>query len=47
MATMNIDLGLFTETTLITELHTSGGFVYEVSATEASKNIHQGDAAED
>jgi hypothetical protein len=39
---MNIDLGLlFTETTLITGLHTSGGFGCEVSATEA-KNIDQG-----
>jgi hypothetical protein len=43
---MNIDLGLFTKTTLITGLHTSGGLGYEVSATEV-KNIHQGDAAED
>jgi hypothetical protein len=43
---LNIDLGLFTETTLITGLHTLGGFGYEVSATEA-KNIHQGDAAKD
>jgi hypothetical protein len=42
---MNIDLGLFTETTLITGLHTSGGFGYEVSATEA-KNIQE-DAGED
>jgi hypothetical protein len=41
METMNIDLGLFTETTLIKGLHTSGGFGCEVSATEA-KNIHQG-----
>jgi hypothetical protein len=46
METMNIDLGLFTVTTLIKGLHTSGVFDYEVSATEA-KNIHQGDAAED
>jgi hypothetical protein len=45
METMNIDLGLSAETTLITELHTSGG-VHEVSVMEA-KNIHQGDAAED
>jgi hypothetical protein len=36
METMNIDLGLFTETTLIKGLHTLGG-----------QNIHQGDAAED
>jgi hypothetical protein len=43
---MNIDLGLFTETTLIKGLQTSGGYSYEVSATEA-KNMHQGDAAED
>jgi hypothetical protein len=47
MKTMNIDLGLFTETTLIKGLHTSGGFGYEVSATEETKNMHQGDAAED
>jgi hypothetical protein len=42
METMNIDLRLFMETTLITGLHKSGGLGYEVSATEA-KNIHQGD----
>jgi hypothetical protein len=46
METMNIDLGLFTETTLITGMHTWGGFGCEVPATEA-KNIHKGDAAED
>jgi hypothetical protein len=46
METMNIDLGLFAETTLITGLHTSGGIGCEVSAMEA-KNIHQGDAAKD
>jgi hypothetical protein len=47
METMNIDLGLFTETTLITGLHTSGGFGCEVSATEAKNIVHQGDAAKD
>ena len=40
MKTMNIDLGLFTEKKLITELHTLSSCGYEVSATEA-KNTHQ------
>ena len=44
MEMMNIDLGLFTETKLITGLHTLGGFGYEVFATEA-KNAHQGGVA--
>jgi hypothetical protein len=48
METMNIDLGLFTETTMIKGLHTSGGFgYYEVSSAMEAKNMHQGDAAED
>jgi hypothetical protein len=34
METMNIDLGLFTVTTLIKGLHTSSVFDFEVSATE-------------
>jgi hypothetical protein len=39
MKTMNIDLGLFTATTLITGLHTLGGYGYEVSAMEAKNTV--------
>jgi exonuclease III len=44
MESMNIDLGVFTETKLIKDLHTHGGYGYTVCATE-SKNTHQGGVA--
>jgi hypothetical protein len=44
MESMQVDLGVFTETKLVKDLHTRGGYGYTVCATEA-KNTHQGGVA--
>jgi exonuclease III len=44
MESMNIDMGLFTETKLVTGKHTVNGYGNTLSATEA-KNTHQGGVA--
>ena len=44
MELMNTDLALLTETKLVKDLHTLGGYGYTVCATE-SKNTHQGGVA--
>ena len=44
MESMNVDLGVSTETKLVKDLHTLGGYGYTVCATE-SKTTHQGGVA--